>query len=74
MITAKKFCIKCSHENLSGRVDPKDLIEFAKLHVEACKKELAELVDKRLENESEIRAFLIDGSSVLKAYPIENIK
>lgn len=50
------------------------MIKFAKLHVEACKKELAELVDKRLENESEIKAFLIDGSSILKAYPLTNIK
>ena len=52
----------------------KIMIEFAKFHVEACKKELAELVDERLKDESQIRAFLIDGSSILNAYPLENIK
>jgi hypothetical protein len=53
---------------------PDLMIEFAKLHVEACKKEISELVNERLKDESIVRAYLVDGSSILKTYPLENIK
>jgi hypothetical protein len=52
----------------------KAMIKFAKLHVEECKKEISELVNERLKDEAQIRDFLIDGSSILKTYSLENIK
>jgi hypothetical protein len=72
--TAEEFLPKNENGKYSRNEVEKAMIEFAKLHVEACKKELSELVDKRLEGESEIKAFLIDGSSILFAYPLTNIK
>ena len=38
MKTAQKFFIECSHKNLSGRIDPIDLIKFARFYVKQALK------------------------------------
>lgn len=49
-------------------------IEFAKLHVEACKKEIAENAKlKNLDNGLPVIK-VIDKESILNAYPLTNIK
>jgi hypothetical protein len=53
------------------------MIEFAKIHVEACKKEIsekAELTDFAYEFLQEGASDAIDKDSILNAYPLENIK
>jgi hypothetical protein len=50
------------------------MIEFAKLHVEACKKEIIEKVEI---NDYDVHGQYspdVDRDSILNAYPLENIK
>jgi len=67
--TAEEF--EESHGN-----DPYMLIKFAKLHVEAALEEAAynaEIMDER-DGDSGEGAIYINKQSILKAYPLTNIK
>ena len=60
--TAKEFLIEAGFPGHAKHgLAKKWMIEFAKLHVEACKKEIA---DKAIEYHD----------SILACYPLENIK
>lgn len=74
MITRKEHFEK--YFKTSGYSNQQDILDWAlaysqEVAIKADREELAILVDKRLENESEIRAFLIDGSSIINAPQIE---
>jgi hypothetical protein len=78
--TAEEFLIRqgCQRMNCDGEncnffedVQPKDLIEFAKLHVEAALKETAEYAEVNVLNYND---YEVDKKSILNAYPLENIK
>ena len=71
MITAEKLCIKCSHVNLSRRVDPRDIIEFTKFHVkEALRESFIASIDY-LNGGVDMDEY----EKVIKdSYPLENIK
>lgn len=82
MITAKDFWNNaCKNEKLKSPADI--MIEFAKLHVEAALKKASENVEvnynlledynKTLLLDENIEVYAIN-SSILNAYPLENIK
>ena len=87
-MTAEEFlirqgCVRIKMEDGEGDffedVETKDLIEFAKLHVEAALKaasEKAEIKDDGNINRNGdwSEYFVIDKDSILNAYPLENIK
>lgn len=50
------------------------LIEFAKIHVEACKKEIIEKIEINDYDEHGQYSPDVDRDSILNAYPLENIK
>ena len=60
-----------SHEIIDVEDAIEALIEFAKEAIKADRIELAKFVNKRLENESQIKAFIIDGTSIINAPNIE---
>ena len=70
-----RFCNVCMNFEKDLQ---KMLIEFAKLHVEACKKEINEkviLTDEVCEVlQNHWFEEYIDKNSILNAYPLENIK
>jgi hypothetical protein len=80
--TAEEF-LKRDESGVFNEVDiTQSMIEFAKLHVEACKKEISEKA-KVSDNVSEFLQrdelgfegdTYIDKYSILNAYPLENIK
>ena len=71
MITAEKLCIKCSHVNLSRRVDPRDIIEFAKFHVkEALRESFITSIDY-LNGGVDMEEY---EKAIKDSYPLENIK
>lgn len=84
MITAEELCIKCSHVNLSRRVNPKDIIEFTKFHVEAALKAANERVEIHSDSSSNYyrefeegirnRTIWVPANSILNAYPLDLIK
>ena len=62
--------------NLQERIH-ESMIEFAKLHVEACKEEYLQKAFGRYMNhafDKNPTRVLIDEDSILNAYPLENIK
>ena len=65
-------------KNYSGFIEETDrLIEFAKLHVEACKEEYLQKGFGRYMNHAFDKyptRVPIDEDSILNAYPLENIK
>lgn len=78
MITAKEFLKSkgCEFNTYDiGKcfdgVEIKDVIEFAKLHVEAALKAASEKVEW---NGYTLAGVEIDKDSILDAYPLENIK
>jgi leucyl aminopeptidase len=82
--TAEEFleqqdCIR-NVENFFNDVQPIDLIEFAKLHVEAALKAASEkatvtVIDHEEISEVSFKAIWgVDDDSILNAYSIENIK
>lgn len=75
--TAEEFlnqrdCIN-STEDFFNDVQPIDLIEFAKLHVEAALKEALESIPC-LGSSTDIATYEEVRDAVLNAYPLENIK
>jgi hypothetical protein len=86
MITAEEFLIRqgcqrmdCDGENCNffEDVQPKDLVEFAKLHVEQALKEASEnaFVDNNYQQGSvwDSDDFEVNKESILNAYPLTNI-
>lgn len=73
MITAEKLCIKCSHVNLSRRVDPRDIIEFAKFHVKEALKAASNTSLSPTYGLTKERDD-VDKNRILNSYPLENIK
>ena len=77
--TAEEFLIQrdCIRnvEDFYNDVQPIDLIEFAKLHVEAALKAASEnvVVDYTHVEPDNIEVYAIN-SSILNAYPLKNIK
>ena len=75
MITAKDFCIKCSHKNLSGKVEPADLIEFAGLHVHAALiAAYIQIESNAIETYGSGTPDCWDRESILAAYPEDLIE
>jgi len=82
--TAEEFLIrngcqrmKCDGENCDffEDVQPIDLIEFAKLHVEAALKAASEKADVIYDGISfGTPDYIVDTETILKAYPLKNIK
>lgn len=85
--TAESFLITrgCQRMNCDGEkcdffedVQPKDLIEFAKLHVEAALKQASEKAKIKYEYSgntgSEYYDEFVDPISILNSYPLTNIK
>ena len=77
--TAEEFFISVVGENPDefNRSIKECMIEFAKLHVEAALKEASEkasLTDFAYEFLQEGAPDAIDKETILKAYPLENIK
>jgi hypothetical protein len=80
--TAEEFLIRqgCQRMDCEGKekcdffedVQPKDLIEFAKLHVEAALKEALESIPC-LGSSSDIATYEEVEDAVLNSYPLENI-
>ena len=64
--------------NRAIRMDNEQKIEFAKIHVEACKKEIIKNVktkeDVAIFAEGTFVTHLIDNDSILNSYPLSNIK
>jgi hypothetical protein len=56
---------------MADYVSPNDLIEFAKMHVEAALKEAS---DKAIYTGYNLASIEIDKDSILEAYPLTNIK
>lgn len=80
--TAEEFLIRqgCQRMNCEGEdcdffedVQPKDLIEFAKLHVQAALKEALESIPC-LGSSTDIPSYEEVEDAVLNAYPLDNIK
>lgn len=85
---SKSFTSRISEKSylelhVNGRVNgieqnyPEMMIEFAKLHVEACKKEYLQKGFGRYMNhpfDKNTTRIPIDDDSILNAYPLENIK
>lgn len=74
--TAEEFILKKNPLNSHKiKFQKERLIEFAKLHVEAALKAASEKAETKIdENWSSPGDFEIDESSILNAYPLENIK
>ena len=75
MITAKNILDKNEISGFVSKIDEytitHTMIEFAKLHVEAALKAASENVFTDCDEDNNIIA---DKGSILKAYPLENIK
>ena len=73
MKTAEKFFIECSHKNMSRKVEPKDLIEFAKFHV---KEALKAVSDEKNHPDAffESGTWYIPKDSIINSYDLKNIK
>jgi len=83
MKTAEEFLIRrgCQRMDCDGEkcdffedVQSKDLIEFAKMHVEAALQQAIENGKIVNGDRSEKYASIIDPASILNAYPLTNIK
>ena len=57
-----------------GSTNKHALIEFAKLHVEAALKAASEEADYITDGQEHITDVWIDKDSILKSYPLDNIK
>lgn len=74
--TAKEFFIRVVGENpdeFNGYIK-ECMIEFAKLHVEAALKAASEEADYITDGQEHITDVWIDKDSILKSYPLDNIK
>jgi hypothetical protein len=76
--TAEEFLKEYELGN-TGKIDIEDakeaIIEFAKLHVESALKEASE--NATTINKPKFKGdinYVVDGDSILNAYPLENIK
>ena len=76
--TAEEFLKEYELGN-TGKIDIEDaresIIEFAKLHVESALKEVSE--NATTINKPKFKGdinYVVDGDSILNAYPLENIK
>lgn len=74
--TAEEFFIRVVGENpdeFNGYIK-ECMIEFAKLHVEAALKAASEEADYITDGQEHITDVWIDKDSILKSYPLDNIK
>lgn len=74
--TAEEFFISVVGENpdeFNGYIK-ECMIEFAKLHVEAALKAASEEADYITDGQEHITDVWIDKDSILKSYPLDNIK
>ena len=75
--TAEEFILDNYEVNYANPEILKVMIEFAKLHVEACKEEYLQKGFGRYMNhafDKNPTRVPIDEESILNAYPLENIK
>ena len=73
MKTAQKFFIECSHKNLSRRIDPIDLIKFARFYVKQALKAASD-ENNHPDAFYENGRWYIPKDSIVSSYDLKNIK
>ena len=80
-LSLKRYLDLCIYGRINGEEDNLSelLVKFTKLHVEACKKEIAEKVKQKTiiggyGDTQKSNLIIIDKDSILNAYPTLNIK